>query len=31
MYQKLDVYEGDPNEDPIDVAGYTGQFNRKKV
>lgn len=30
MYQKLDVYEGDIAEDPMDVAGYTGQFNRKK-
>lgn len=31
MYQKLDVYEGDAREDPTDLAGYTGQFNRKKI
>ena len=31
MYQKLDVYEGNDNEDPTDEAGYTGQFNRKKI
>jgi hypothetical protein len=24
MYSKLDVYEGDIAEDPMDVAGYTG-------
>lgn len=31
MYQKFDVHEGDDKEDPTDTAGYTGQFNRKKV
>lgn len=31
MYKKLDVYEGDTKEDPTDLAGYTGNFIRKKI
>ena len=31
VYKKIDVYENDPKEEPADIAGYTGQFNRKKI
>ena len=31
MYRKLDVYEGDTKEEPTDLAGYTGDFIRKKI
>ena len=30
MYQKVDVHEDDGKDDPVDEAGYIGQFYREK-
>lgn len=31
MYKKVDVHENNGDDDPIDEAGYLGQFYRKKT
>lgn len=31
IYGKIDVFNSDNKDEPVDIAGYTGQFIREKI